>query len=111
MALRCLPHQFGFINKCIDNVVPIVTVRAYPNQKPWITGNIHTELRATAAAFKDRDTNPDAYRKSRYALQRTIKQAKHQYRTKIESYYTVSDAHQMWQGMKTITETQPRAAQ
>ena len=42
----------GFINKCIDDVIPTVTVRTYPNQKPWITGNIRTELKARAAAFK-----------------------------------------------------------
>ena len=30
----------GFINKCIEDVVPTVTVRTYPNQKPWITVNI-----------------------------------------------------------------------
>ena len=34
-----------FINKCIDDVVPTVTVHTCPNQKPWITGNICTELR------------------------------------------------------------------
>jgi hypothetical protein len=84
-----------FINKCIDDIVPTVTVRTYPNQKPWITGNIHTDLKARAAAFNELDTNPDTYKKSRYALQQTIKQAKHQYRTKIESYYTCSDARQM----------------
>jgi hypothetical protein len=44
----------GFINKCIDDVVPTVTVRTYPNQKPWITGNISTELKARAVAFKER---------------------------------------------------------
>ena len=49
----------GFINKCIDDVVPTVTVRTYPNQKPWITGNIRIELKAKAAAFKERDTNPE----------------------------------------------------
>ena len=32
----------GVINKCICDVVPTVTVRTYPNQKPWITGNICT---------------------------------------------------------------------
>ena len=78
----------GIINKCIDDVVPTLTVRTYPNQKPWITGSIRIELKARAAAFKEQDTNPDAYKKSRYALRQTIKQAKHQYRTKIESYYT-----------------------
>ena len=25
----------GFINKCIDDDVPTVTVRTFPNQKPW----------------------------------------------------------------------------
>ena len=44
----------GFINKYIEDVVPTVTVRTYPNQKPWITGNIRTELKGRAAAFKPR---------------------------------------------------------
>ena len=57
----------GFIIKCIDDVVPTVTVRTYPNQNPWITGNIRIELKARAAAFKELETNPDAYRKSCYA--------------------------------------------
>ena len=66
----------GFINKCIDDVVPTVTVRTFPNQKPWITGNIRIELKARASDFKECDTNPDAYKKSRYALRRSIKQEK-----------------------------------
>ena len=51
----------GFINKCFDDVVPTVTVHTYPNQKSWITGNIRTELKARAATFKERDSNPEAY--------------------------------------------------
>jgi hypothetical protein len=86
----------GFINKCIDDDVPTVTVRTYPNQKPWITGS--TELKARAATFKEWDFNQEAYKKSRNAHRRTVKQAKRQYRTKIESYYTGSDARQMRQG-------------
>ena len=90
----------GFIN----DVVPTVTVRTYPNQKPWITGNICTELKDRAALFKERYSNPEAFMKSRYVLRQTIKQAKHQYRTKIESYYTGYDARRMWQGLQTITD-------
>ena len=89
----------GFINKCIDDVVPTVTVHTYPNQKPWITGNISTELKGIAAAFKERDSNLEAYKRSCYALQRTMKQAKRKYRTKIKSYYTGSNARRMWQGL------------
>ena len=58
----------GFINKCIEDVVPTVTVHTYPNQKPWIIGNIRTELKTRAAAFKVLDPNPEAYKKSCYAL-------------------------------------------
>ena len=84
--------------------VPTVTICTYPNQKPWITGNIRTELNGRAAAFKEQDSNPKAYKKSRYALRRTIRQAKCQYRTKIESYYNGYDARRMWQGLQTITD-------
>ena len=58
----------GFINKCIEDAVPTVTVRTYPNQKPWTTGNIRTELKGRAAAFKVRDSNPEADKKSCYVL-------------------------------------------
>jgi hypothetical protein len=58
----------SFINKHIEDVIPTVTVRTYPNQKPWITGNIRTELKGRAAAFKVRESNPEAYKKSCSAL-------------------------------------------
>jgi hypothetical protein len=57
-------------------IVPTVTVRTYPNQKPWITGNICTQLKGRAAAVKEWDSDPEAYKKSCYALRQTIKQAK-----------------------------------
>ena len=47
----------GFVNKCIEDVVPTVTVHTYPNQKPWTAGKIHTELKGRAAAFKVCDSN------------------------------------------------------
>jgi hypothetical protein len=50
----------GFINKCIEDVVP--------NQKPGIIANIHNELKCIAADFNERDSNPEACKKSRFAL-------------------------------------------
>jgi hypothetical protein len=64
MALRSLPDQ---------------SPASFPNEKPWITG---TELKDKA--FNERDTNLDTCNISCYTLWRTIKHAKHQYRTKIE---------------------------
>jgi hypothetical protein len=45
----------GFINKCIDDVVPTVTVPTYPNQKPWITGNIRTKLPLSRSGTRIRE--------------------------------------------------------
>jgi phosphorylcholine metabolism protein LicD len=73
----------------------LIQTRISPNQEPWITGNIRIELKPRAAACKKQETNPNAFKKSRYALRRTIKQATHQYMIKIESYYTGSDARRM----------------
>jgi hypothetical protein len=101
MALRSIPPVTGFINKCIEDVVPTVTVCTYPNKKPWITGNIRTELKARAATFSRSGLliwrNP--------AMPSTNHQTgKRQYRTKIESYYPSSDARWLWQGLQIITD-------
>ena len=42
----------GIINKCINDDISTVTVRTCPNQKPWITGNNRTELKASAAVSR-----------------------------------------------------------
>jgi hypothetical protein len=101
----------GIINKCINDVISTVTVRTCPNQKPWITGNICTKLKGRAAAFKEQDSNPEAYNTFRYAIRQTIKQAKCQYRIKNESYYTGSNARQICQGVQTITDYKGKHSQ
>ena len=75
MALKSTPHQSMHRWR-----------RPHSNCTPpkchGLKGNIHTELTGRASAFKKWDANPEAYKKSRYALQRNIKEAKRQYRTK-----------------------------
>ena len=93
MALSSTPPQSPASSISALTIVPTVTVRTYPNQKPWTAS---TELKARAAAFKKRDTNPYTDKKSRYAFRHTIIQATRQYRTKIQSYYTGLDTCRMW---------------
>jgi hypothetical protein len=38
-----------FIRKCIGDVVPTVTIKAYPNQKPWIERSFRSKLHLTRA--------------------------------------------------------------
>jgi hypothetical protein len=40
-----------FISKCIGDVVPPVTIKTFPNQKPWIDGSIRAKLKARTTAF------------------------------------------------------------
>ena len=34
-----------YIGKCIDDVVPRITVRTFPNEKPWVNGKFEPTLR------------------------------------------------------------------
>ena len=96
----------GFLNKCTDNFVPTVTVRTYPNQKPWITGNIRTELKGRAAAFKKWDSNP-VYNLIRNPAMPSDEPSNRQSVNtgpRLKSYYTGYDTRRMWQGLQTIID-------
>ena len=44
------------------------------------------------------------YKQCSYSLRKAIKQAKSQYRGKVESQFTGSDTRNMWQVLQTITD-------
>ena len=90
-----------FIRKCIDNVVPIATIKTFPNQKPWIS----MKLKAGTIAFNQGKVtgNLTEYKQCSYSLRKAIKQAKRQYRDKVESQFNGSDTS-MWQGLQSITD-------
>ncbi|KAI3356722.1 hypothetical protein L3Q82_003400 [Scortum barcoo] len=52
----------GYIGKCIDDVVPRITVRTFPNQKPWVN-LVRAKLKARTDAYNSGDL--EEYRKSR----------------------------------------------
>ncbi|KAI3377239.1 hypothetical protein L3Q82_009151 [Scortum barcoo] len=92
----------GYIGKCIDDVVPRITVQTFPNQKPWVNGEVRAKLKAQTDAYNSGDL--EEYRKSRYALRRAISSTKRQYRDKVESHYKGSNTRSMWAGLKTLTD-------
>ena len=63
-----------FISKCVEDCVPKKQIHAFPNQKPWMIRDIHCLLKSRSEAFKSGDT--DLYKKARYDLRRSIKDAK-----------------------------------
>ena len=42
----------GYISTCVDNIVPTIQVKRFPNQKPWINSQVRHMLRAPSIAFK-----------------------------------------------------------
>ncbi|XP_051533961.1 uncharacterized protein LOC127429144 [Myxocyprinus asiaticus] len=91
-----------FIRKCIDDVVPTKTIQIYPNQKPWINSNVRAALNARTSAFNSR--NAEENKQASYALRKTIRAAKHQYRDKIEGQFNITDSRSMWHGINIITD-------
>ena len=78
-----------FISKCIGDVVPAVTIKTFPNQKPWINGRIGVKLKARTTAFNHGKAtgNMTEYKQCSYYLHKEIKQQKRQYREKVESQF------------------------
>jgi hypothetical protein len=100
----------GFINRCIDDVVPTVTVHTYPNQKPWVTGNIRTVLKARAAAFTERNTYLMLIRNP--AMPSTEPSNRHSVNTGLRSNPTTPALTLVRCGCHGLQkETQPRAVQ
>ena len=48
--------------------------------------------------------NMTEYKQCSYSLRKAIKQAKRQYRDKVESQFNSSDTRGMWQGLQSITD-------
>ncbi|KAI4872060.1 hypothetical protein NFI96_030171 [Prochilodus magdalenae] len=88
--------------KCIEDVVPTKPVRVYPNQKPWLNCEVRAALNARTAAFKSGHT--EEYKKASYALRKTIRAAKREYRAKVESQFNTTNTRSLWQGLNTVTD-------
>ena len=95
-----------FISKFIGDVVPTLSIKTFPNQKPWIDGSICAKLKARATVFNQGKVtgNMTKYKQCSDSLRMAIKQAKRQYRDKVESQFKGSDTRGMWQCLQSITD-------
>ena len=58
----------------------------------------------TTAFNQGKVTNMTQYKQGSYSLRKAMKQAKRQYRDKLESQFNGSDTRGMWQGLQSITD-------
>ena len=75
-------------------IIPTATIKTFPNQKPWINGSIRAKLKARTTAFNQGKVtgNMTEYKQCSYSFCKAIKQAKRQYRDKVEPLYKRSVA-------------------
>lgn len=97
----------GYIGKCIEDIVPKISIHTYPNQKPWVGPVVRAKLRARTAAFNSGD--PEAYKAARYDLRKTIRSAQRAYRERVESAQQSHDPRRVWQGLRCITDYKGRS--
>ncbi|KAI4878303.1 hypothetical protein NFI96_003285 [Prochilodus magdalenae] len=90
----------SYISKCIDDVTVSKTITTRPNQKPWMTAEVRSLLKARDSAFKTGDKA--ALRKAK--LSRAIREAKRAHGQSVHSHFRDSgDARRMWQSIQAIT--------
>ncbi|XP_042070768.1 voltage-dependent N-type calcium channel subunit alpha-1B [Haplochromis burtoni] len=94
-----------YITFCTDSIVPAQTVHCYPNNKPWVTKDIKALLNNKKRAF--RGGNKEEVRKIQVLLKDKIREAKDNYRRKLEWKLQQNSMREVWRGMKTITGFRP----
>ena len=83
-----------------------MTIKTFPNQKPWVDGSIRTKLKACTTAFNHGKLTRimAEYKQCSYSVRKAIKQAKCQDRDKVESQFNGSDTRRIWQGLQRFAD-------
>ncbi|KAI3352018.1 hypothetical protein L3Q82_020842 [Scortum barcoo] len=92
-----------YLNFSADVVSPVKTARCYPNNKPWVTREVKTVLNKKKAAFRSRDR--EAMKAAQQEVKHCVKEAKDSYRRKVEQKLRENNMREVWEGVRTITDT------
>ena len=91
----------GYINICVDNVIPTRTLQCLPNNKPWITRDIKALLNDKKRVFKAGDKGE--IKKVQKTLRTKIKDGKDAYRRRMEYRLQHNNTRKVWNDMRRIT--------
>ncbi|KAK1784817.1 hypothetical protein P4O66_003487 [Electrophorus voltai] len=96
----------GFIGKLVDDTIPRITIKKFPNQKPWVDKTMREALNSRTAAYNAGiiSGNMDEYKSAAYGVRRAVREAKRRYGKKLETQFQQSGSRSLWQGLLTITD-------
>ncbi len=94
----------SFVNTLTEQATETITVRIFPNQKPWVDRPIRDAVNKRTAAYNAGllSGNMSEYKALCYFLRRAVRAVKLRYRERIESQFQLNDSRRMWQGLRTI---------
>ncbi len=91
----------SFVNMLTEQATETITVRTFPNQKPWVDRKIRAAVNKRTAAYNEAllSGNMSVYKASCYALRRAVRATELRYRERIESHFQLNDSRRMWKGL------------
>ena len=90
----------SWISYCENTVIPVKTVKMYPNSKPWVSKSLKGLLRKKEEAFKA--GNRIEMHSVEKEIKREIRAGKMKYKDKIEKQLRMNNLGSAWSSMKTI---------
>jgi len=90
-----------YIKFCMGTVSVDKCIQVFPNQKPWMTSQLPSPLKARDAAFRSGDRALCSV--ARADLKKGVKNAKVNYNKRIESHLTSNRPWEVCQGLQSIT--------
>lgn len=98
-----------YINFCRDTVMPVKTVHCFPNNKPSVYNNSKQLLNQKNLAFKKGDK--ERLQEVQLELKGRLRQAKLDYKRKVESKLQQNNVREVWKGMRDITSYSKKNSQ
>ncbi|KAK1784004.1 hypothetical protein P4O66_004499 [Electrophorus voltai] len=96
----------GFIGKLVDDTIPRITIKKFPNQKRWVDKTIREALNSRTAAYNAGiiSRNMDEYKSAAYRVRRAVREAKRCYGKKLETQFQQNGSRSLWQGLRMIRD-------
>lgn len=83
-----------FIKFCKESIVPTKKVQCFPNNKPWINGNIKALLNKKKRMFRTGDI--EGAKALQKELKRELRAAKEEYKNKLEGGLEAHSLKEIW---------------
>ena len=97
----CVDVITDYLKFCEDSIIPIRSVKLYPNNKPWVSKELKEMLNIKKRCIASKDV--DGRKLIQKTLNKKVRECKMQYKNKIEDMFKSNNTKAAWKGLKTLT--------